>query len=163
MSHVALVDIDWERVALFGSFNLAYSGLLLYGYQIAVFRELFAESVERFTTQPWKEKLQDGPGLRSLSMQCLLDLLVILTVYLPTFHIFREALVGSSGDDWVVAGLSSFACHFAHDAPEVVKVWLPVDLLCFSLPLHQRLPVRHAISFVWTAYYSVTRATCGGG
>ena len=129
IGQVPVDDIDWQRVGLFWTFNLLYSGFLLYGYQITVFKELFADSIERFTTQSWQEKLGDEEGLRSLSMQCLLDLLIILTVYLPSFHILREGLMGSGGDDWLSIGLSSFACDFAHDAPEVVKVWLPVDLL----------------------------------
>ena len=110
----------------------------------------------------WEQKLADGPGLQSLGQQILLDLLVILVVYLPSFHLFRESMMGSSGDDWLAVGLSSFACSFVTDAAEAVRVWAPVDALCFSLPLHQRLPVRHVVSFAWTAYYSVTRAVCGG-
>jgi hypothetical protein len=161
IGHAALDEVDWHRAGLFFLFNLAYS-VFLYAYQVSAFRELFADTIEKFTTLPWEQKLTDGPGLQSLGQQVLLDLAVLLVVYLPTFHIFREAMMGSSGDDWLAVGLSSFACSFVHDAVEVLRVWAPADMVCFSLPIHQRLPVRHAVSFVWTAYYSVTRAMCGG-
>ena len=163
IAHTALGDLDWERTLFFLSFNAVYSGLFLYAYQICVFRRLFAESIERFTTQPWADKLVDGPGLRSLSGQIALDIFVILTVYLPTFHVFREALTSGGGDvNALHAGMQNCASHFVADASEVLRVWLPADVLCFSLPLHWRLPVRNAVSFLWTTYYSVTRAMCAG-
>lgn len=159
VAHTALESIDWHRMGLFCSFNVAYCGLFLYAYQVLVFRQLFSGTIDEYTTLPWEQKLADGPGLKSMGQQVLLDLAVILLVYLPSFHIFREAMVGG-GDDWLTVGLSSFACSFVTDAAEVLRVWGPADVLCFSLPLHQRLPVRHAISFAWTAYYSVTKM-CG--
>ena len=75
-------------------------------------------------------------------------------------------------------------CSFQHgfssqDVFDVFRVWGPADLVCFSVPLWLRLPVRHArvpavaltlrgeqtqtqtapevVSFVWTAYLSFAR------
>lgn len=35
--------------------------------------------------------------------------------------------------------------------------WLPLDLVIYSVPLHLRLPLNHAASFVWTAIVSFFR------
>ena len=65
----------------------------------------------------------------------------------------------------------------SQDVFDVFRVWGPADLVCFSVPLWLRLPVRHArvpkahqlrastctrlkaevVSFVWTAYLSFAR------
>ena len=165
VSHVPVDAIDWQRTSLFFAFNFAYSGLFLYAYQVAIFRRIFGEDLERFAEQPWAAKAADPAGLRTLAQQVALDLSVILFVYLPGFHIFRAGILGDGAaltdEPALIAGLTSFAAHFATDAPEALRVWAPLDALCFSLPLHLRLPVRHVASFVWTTYYSVTRAHGG--
>ncbi len=43
---------------------------------------------------------------------------------------------------WVHSGLSSYSTNFKKDAYDVIRVWGPADLLCFSVPLYLRLPVR---------------------
>lgn len=55
------------------------------------------------------------------------------------------------------SGASAAAvCHIRRRY-DVCRVWGPADLLCFSVPLWLRLPVRHVISFAWTAYLSFVR------
>jgi hypothetical protein len=41
----------------------------------------------------------------------------------------------------------------------MIKLWGPSDCVQFVLPLHIRMPFRHAVSFFWTAYVSFTRGS----
>lgn len=107
----------------------------------------------------WNEKLQDIPGLKALCAQTGLDLTVLTLIYLPTFYVFKASIFSGSMDPsvWVSSGLDTFQSNFQKDEMDLIKVWLPADLACFSVPLYLRLPVRHVISFVWTAYLSFSR------
>ena len=149
--------VDWSRFLLFASFGAVYLGGFQYLYQVQIFKRLF--DVDAFTSQPWDEKLRDGPGLRALAAQTALDLSVLTLVYLPTFYVFKAAVFTGSSDPsvWLSSGLGSYQGNFAKDELDLVRVWLPADLVCFSVPLYLRLPVRHVVSFVWTAYLSFAR------
>lgn len=150
-------SIDWERSLLFCAFGAIYLGGFQYLYQVQVFKRLF--DVDSFTSQPWADKLRDGPGLRALAAQTALDLTVLTVIYLPTFYIFKAGVFSGSLDPsvWVRNGLESFTTNFRKDEFDLIRVWLPADLVCFSVPLYLRLPVRHIVSFVWTAYLSFAR------
>ena len=58
---------------------------------------------------------------------------------------------------WVRTGLGNYSTNIAKDGYDIVRVWAPADLICFSVPLYLRLPIRHIVSFVWTAYLSFVR------
>jgi hypothetical protein len=126
-------------------------------YQVNIFKRLF--DVDKFTSQTWQEKLQDGPGLRALAAQTALDLTVLTFIYLPTFYVFKASVFSGTLDPgfWAQTGLQNFQSNFAKDEFDLIRVWLPADLVCFSVPLYLRLPVRHVVSFVWTAYLSFAR------
>lgn len=96
-------------------------------------------------------------GLASLVGQTLLDLLVLGLVYLPVFYLFTAGVASGAWDvaRWVRGGASSYTAHFQRDFAALIRLWAPCDLVCFSVPLHLRLPVRHAISFASTAYLAV--------
>lgn len=149
--------VDWQRSLLFCSFGAIYLGGFQYLYQVQIFKRLF--DVDAFTSQPWADKARDGPGLRALAAQTALDLTVLTAVYLPTFYVFKAGVFSGSGDPsvWLSSGLSSYTTNFAKDEVDLIRVWLPADLVCFSVPLYLRLPVRHVVSFVWTAYLSFSR------
>lgn len=152
-----LAEIDLQRSLLFCLFGALYLGAFQYMYQVNVFKKLF--NVDRFTTQSWGDKIRDGPGLLALVAQTALDLTVLSLIYLPTFYIFKASVFSGSADPnlWVEIGLQSFRTNFAKDEFDLIRVWLPADLICFSVPLYLRLPVRHIVSFVWTAYLSFAR------
>ena len=152
-----IMDIDLERSFLFCLFGALYLGGFQYLYQVQIFKKLF--DVDKFTSQSWEEKLQDGPGLRALAAQTVLDLTVLTAIYLPTFYIFKASVFSGSMDPsvWFDTGLSNFQTNFAKDEFDLLRVWAPADIVCFSVPLYLRLPVRHIVSFVWTAYLSFAR------
>jgi len=151
--------IDWQRSLLFCAFGAIYLGGFQYLYQVQIFKRLF--DVDSFTSQPWADKLRDGPGLRALAAQTALDLTVLTLIYLPTFYVFKAGVFSGSADPavWASSGLDAYTTNFAKDEFDLIRVWLPADLICFSVPLYLRLPVRHVVSFVWTAYLSFSRGS----
>jgi len=78
-------------------------------------------------------------------MQTALDLTVLAMIYLPTFYIFKAGVFSGSSDPsvWASAGLENYVTNFAKDESDLLKVWFPANLVCFSVPLYMRLPVRH--------------------
>ena len=150
-------SIDWQRSLLFCAFGAVYLGGFQYLYQENIFKRLF--DVDSFTSQSWADKVKDGPGLRALAAQTALDMAVLTAIYLPTFYIFKAGVFSGSMDPavWASTGLESYTTNFAKDEFDLIRVWLPADLVCFSVPLYLRLPVRHIVSFVWTAYLSFAR------
>ena len=97
--------------------------------------------------------------MKAFAIQTSLDLTVLTVVYLPTFYIFKAGVFSGSSDPsvWASAGLENYVTNFAKDESDLLKVWFPANLVCFSVLLYMRLPVRHIVSFVWTAYLSFTR------
>ena len=157
IAQTPLTEIDLQRSLLFCLFGAIYLGGFQYLYQVQIFKKLF--DIDKFTSQPWADKLKDGPGLQALAAQTALDLSVLTLIYLPTFYIFKASVFSGSPDPslWVSSGLESYTSNFAKDEFDLIRVWLPADLVCFSVPLYLRLPVRHVVSFVWTAYLSFAR------
>jgi hypothetical protein len=148
---------DVERSLLFALFGAVYLGAFQYLYQVNIFKKIF--DVDKFTSQSWSDKMKDVPGLKALAAQTGLDLTVLTLVYLPTFYIFKASVFSGSMDPsvWFSSGISTYQANFSSDETDLIKVWLPADLVCFSVPLYLRLPVRHVVSFVWTAYLSFAR------
>lgn len=151
-------QVDWKRNAVFCLFGFCYLGMFQYWYQVNVFTRLFP-GVNRFTSQSWAAKLTDGPGLLALCGQTILDVGTLTFVYLPTFYVFKAGVFSGNLDvaGWFKSGLGSYTQNVSKDAYDVLRVWGPADLICFSVPLYLRLPVRHVVSFVWTAYLSFVR------
>ena len=83
-----ITEIDLQRSLLFCAFGAIYLGGFQYLYQVQIFKKLF--DVDKFTTQPWSDKLQDKEGLKSLALQTVLDLTVLTIIYLPTFYILSH-------------------------------------------------------------------------
>jgi Mpv17 / PMP22 family len=157
IAQTPLADIDWQRSGLFCLFGCLYLGAFQYAYQVQIFKRLF--DVDRFTQQTWSAKLQDQEGLQALAAQTALDLTVLTIIYLPTFYIFKSAVFSASLDPsvWLSTGWDNYLLNFVKDETDLLKVWLPADLVCFSVPLYLRMPLRHVVSFVWTAYLSFAR------
>ena len=58
---------------------------------------------------------------------------------------------------WLSTGLDNYSNNFSKDELDLIRVWFPADLICFSVALYLRLPVRHIVSFAWFAYLSFAR------
>jgi hypothetical protein len=157
IAQTPIANIDWDRTLLFCAFGAIYLGGFQYLYQVNVFKKLF--DVDKFTSQPWADKLKDEEGLKALAAQTALDLTVLTLIYLPAFYIFKAGVFSGSMDPsiWTSTGLHTWQENFAKDEFDLIRVWFPADLICFSVPLYLRLPTRHIVSFVWTAYLSFAR------
>ncbi|KAL7544218.1 hypothetical protein ACHAWF_012793 [Thalassiosira exigua] len=64
ISQTPIAEIDWERAFVFCAFGALYLGAFQYWYQVNIFKRLF--DVDKFTSQPWKDKLEDTEGARKL-------------------------------------------------------------------------------------------------
>lgn len=155
-----LSEVDWKRNLVFCLFGAAYLGGFQYLYQVNVFKRVFSNA-EAFTKQTMLAKLKDGPGLLALAAQCVADLTILVFIYLPTFYVFKESVFSDTWNmqDWVSTGVSKYQNNFSSDATATISVWGPVDVVCFSAPMYLRLPLRHVISFFWTAYLSFIRGS----
>lgn len=157
IAQTPIANIEWDRTLLFCAFGAIYLGGFQYLYQVNIFKKLF--DVDKFTSQSWADKLKDEEGLKALAAQTALDLVVLTLCYLPAFYIFKAGVFSGTMDPavWTSTGLHTWQDNFAKDEFDLIRVWFPADLICFSVPLHLRMPARHVVSFVWTAYLSFTR------
>jgi Mpv17 / PMP22 family len=158
---IPLWEMDFTRNILFCFFGAFYLGAFQYWYQVKIFKKLFP-NIDSYTNQSWSAKLRDRTGLQALGLQTMLDMIVLSFIYLPTFYIFKASVFSSGGGSidpihWFSKGLANYQMNFIKDEFDLLRVWIPADLLCFSVPLYLRLPVRHVVSFVWTAYLSFAR------
>jgi len=153
-------EVDWTRNAVFVVFGAVYLGGFQWFVQVAIFRRIFG-NIDKFANASIAEKLKDTAGQINLVKQVVVDALGHLVfIYLPCFYIVKESVQGKDGINpvaWVQNGVNKFWTNFWTDAPVLVKVWVPADILCFSIPMYLRMPVRHLISFAWTAYLSFLR------
>ena len=72
-------------------------------------------------------------------------------------NVVKEAVQGPPDTNIVVDGLGHYVDNFAVDQTKMISVWLPADVILFSAPMWLRLPMRHVVSFGWTAYVSFLR------
>lgn len=153
-------EFDWKRCGVFSAFGGVYLGMFQYWYQVNIFKKMF-KSTERFTSQSWAQKARDTNGLISLACQTMVDMVVLTFVYLPTFYIFKASVFGACSSPYacIEEGYGKFLTNLKADVPALLKCWIPADLLCFSVPLHLRLPIRHVWSFFWTIYLSLMRGS----
>ena len=151
-------EIDWRRNIVFMLFGCLYLGGFQYLYQINIFQRIFP-NMARFTEQTWRQKLADKAGLKSLVGQVALDNSVLATVYIPTFYVLKSFIFTGSTDVTTIfkTAFTNLKQNWARDAFVQCRLWIPLDFLCFSIPLYLRLPVRHVLSFFWTAYFSFLR------
>jgi len=160
IAQTPIQDIDIQRSLVFCIFGGLYSGAFQYVYQVQLFSKIFPD-IDAFTQKSIKDKIQDIPGLQALVGQTTLDLTILTVVYLPTFYTFKAIVFTHSNNFdphlWFDTGIHSYLENFQTDEPMLMKVWLPADLLCFSVPLYLRMPVRQVVSFLWTAYLSFSR------
>lgn len=157
IAQTPIAEVDFQRSLLFCAFGGVYSGAFQYMYQVQIFKKLF--DVDKFTSQPWSEKLRDIPGIKALAAQTTLDLTILTLIYLPAFYIFKASVFSGMSDPsaWFHNGVDTYTMNFGKDEADLLKVWLPADIICFSVPLYLRMPVRQSVSFLWTAYLSFSR------
>ncbi|MEM8648880.1 MAG: Mpv17/PMP22 family protein, partial [Pseudomonadota bacterium] len=152
-------QVDWKRNMVFVVFGAGYLGAFQWLIQVNVFSKLFP-NMATFANASWAAKLKDRPGQLNVLYQCFLDAFIHLPlVYLPTFYVVKEMVMGGKANpaEWVQDGVRKYLANWLVDVPQLIYVWAPTDLVCFSVPLYLRMPLRHVVSFAWTAYLSFLR------
>mgnify|MGYP006191179741 CR=1 FL=1 len=150
-------DVDWRRNGAFTCFGFAYLGGFQYWLQVTMFRRLFA-GMDKVAEMPLSKKLVDPFALSVIGKQIAFDVAIHMPfMYFPTFYVVKQAVQGPPGGNVVVDGLTKYKDNWVADQTAMVKVWLPADVVFFSGPLWLRLPLRHVVSFGWTAYVSFLR------
>ena len=44
--------------------------------------------------------------------------------------------------------------NWTTDVYNIARMWIPLDFVCFAVPLYIRLPIRHVFSLLWTIFFS---------
>ena len=154
-------SIDWKRNAVFMAFGSVYlSGFQYLLYSIWMPR-LFPNAVA-FANLPFRAKLRDMAGLRTLAKQVAFDNFVHNPiVYFPVFYCLKSLLdakvEGQSAVAAVQEQLGTYKRHFAVDNLSMCALVIPGDILAFGAPMWLRLPASHAVSFAWVCYLSFLR------
>lgn len=163
-------NMDWRRTSCFALFGFTYLGGFQYWLQVHRFRAWFP-AMERFANQSLQAKLLDVPGLKGAGKQVAFDCFVHLPfMYFPAFYVTRQLVKDESHSTsdrfaylkhgtFVFDGLDAYRHNFRSDCTRMLQVWLPADVVIFSVPLWLRFPSRTFVSFGWTAYLSFCRGS----
>ena len=124
-----------------------------------VFKKLWP-GMAAFAAQPLREKLSNPAGIRALCGQVAFDNFVHYPlIYFPVFYCFKESIQGESPDvlTTIPNGLSKYATNAVEDNLSMWALWIPGDIIVYSVPIWMRLPLNHGLSFIWTCYLSFLR------
>jgi len=158
-------NIDWDRNAIFTAFGCFYLGFVQWFVYVSIFTRLCPNAV-RFSNLPWAQKLTDRPGQKDLVKQVFYDNFVHYTfVYFPVFYAFKELINsrdkpgGTNPLEIVPNALAKYKNNFVSDNLWIWALWVPGDLCVYSCPMWMRLPLNHAVSFIWTMILSNLRGS----
>jgi hypothetical protein len=155
----SLSEVDIRRNAVFVVFGFGYLGCFQYWIMVNKYRQWFP-SMDRFAKLSIAEKMKDKGGMMDAMKMVLFDVCIHLPLmYFPSYYTVKELVVGDSWNpaDWVRDGVTKYSKNIREDLAAMIKLWGPSDCIQFMLPVHIRMPFRHAVSFFWTAYVSFTR------
>eukprot|EP00439_Symbiodinium_sp_Y106_P051650 s153_g6.t2 len=108
----------------------------------------------RLVNLPLKDKFKDWPGLRQLCFQIAFDLAVYVPfVHFPVFYVAQGAAHGEDAS----SSLSRWRSNLMQDAAGGAAFWLPMDVLCFTVPMWLRMPIGYFTTFWYAALVSVFR------
>jgi hypothetical protein len=156
---------DWRRSMLFTSFGCLYVGMAQWFFYISVFSRLCPDAMA-FANKPFALKLLDKVGQEDLLIQVFVDQFVISPfVYFPVFYILKEVFLSpkdAGSPKTPVASsakraLSNYATNFRQDNLTSLAVWFPADFVIFTAPMYMRMPLDHAVAFIWTMLMSYMR------
>eukprot|EP00929_Paragymnodinium_shiwhaense_P112913 TRINITY_DN81184_c0_g1_i1.p1 TRINITY_DN81184_c0_g1~~TRINITY_DN81184_c0_g1_i1.p1 ORF type:complete len:248 (-),score=59.95 TRINITY_DN81184_c0_g1_i1:89-832(-) len=156
-------ELDLNRNALFMAFGFAYSGAFQWLVYVNVFGRCFPNAI-RFTQLSWSQKLRDRAGQLDLVRQTMADNFIHYTFfYFPAFYAFKEYIQcgsqGKSPTEVFSSAMARYRENFWTDNIAMWSLWIPADIIIYSVPLWLRLPVNHGVSLVWTMILSWMRGS----
>ena len=124
--------IDWNRNLVFATWGFLYLGCAQYF--------IYAKLLNRSFVNP-KRVLLDR------SSKILFDQFIhIPFVYYPAFHIIKDTIENKPNLHYRLPSKKEICTEWS--------VWIPAQIITFSLPAHWRLPYICCVSFLWTAVLS---------
>jgi len=149
-------NIDWKRNATFASFGLIYLGGIQYALYVPIFGRVFPGAAS-FAGKSISAKLADGPGMRGMVAQVLIDqVLHHPFMYFPAFYSLKEVVNGGK----IADGLAKYRRNMKEDLVALWKLWIPSTIINFAfMPMHLRIPWVATTSLFWTAILSYMRGS----
>jgi len=148
--------LDTQRLMMFALFGATQAGVTWVVY-INVFRRLFPKSLV-FADKTWAQKLKDRSGHFDVVKQAAFDCLVYVPLWFyPNFYFFKTMV---QGHDWqnpaelLTSALIHYRHNFAADNMGYCAMWMPANLLIFSVPVWLRLPTSIGFNYVFTVILS---------
>ena len=84
-------NIDWVRVATFGSFGFSFCGVWQYYLYNRIF-PILTPGTFKFANKSLKEKLRDVKGMKNVGIKLLLDMGINSPfLFFPSFYIMKES------------------------------------------------------------------------
>ena len=85
-------DVNYRRVAVFGTFGCLYLGIVQYGLYVKGMQRIFDKvALDKFCNAPIREKMRDKAGLKILAGTIALDFFLIQpALYWPTYYAVKE-------------------------------------------------------------------------
>ena len=160
----SFADIDWKRNLVFTAFGCVYLGGVQYWIYSIKFQQWFPRA-GAFAAASMREKLRDRAGQKALLAQIAFDnVLHNPFMYLPVFYMFKASIQKGDGVPEyesalgvAMRGMKKWAECFWEDNKAMWALVIPSDVIVFGAPMWLRLPINHAVSFIWVCYLSFTR------
>jgi len=161
LSNRKRAGFDWKRSVLFTLFGLLYAGVVEWIIYVDIFSFL-CPNMLRFANEPWEQKLRDRNGQYDVVKQIVFDNFIHYTfIYYPIFYGLKEIVQGPAGLDISAStlcnGLKRYRKNMLTDLSRIWMFSIPSDLLLFTIPMWLRMPVNHALGFIWTMALSFFR------
>lgn len=153
--------LDRTRSAVFLMWGAVYLGGVQYLIYSHLFPRVLFPSAATFVAKPFAERLADRAGQQVVAQQVALDqFLHHPLVLFPCFYIVKEHVELSATPALSVArtGLQKYATNVWDDCLFCWRTWVPAFFVNFSVcPIHMRIPFVAAVSFGFTAFFSIRR------
>jgi hypothetical protein len=160
-------EIDWRRNGVFIVFGSVYLGGFQWFIMVTKYRVWFP-TMDRFAKLPLSAKFKDTAGMLDAAKMVLFDVFIHMPcMYFPAYYTVKELVYCDDLFEYGLAapfvffrdGMTKYYNNIVPDLTAMAKLWGPSDCVQFLLPLHIRMPFRHAVSFFWTSYVSFTRGS----
>jgi len=153
---------DFRRSATMCGFGL-FMGILHWNLYMHAFPRLWPYA-GTFNGLSLRQKARDFAGQRVIAQQVAFDLgLWMPLVYFPIFYMFQAGMRSQESTDLELLQIASEAMQnykktFVEDNVASLGVWIPGDVLMFTVPAWLRMPALYGVSFFWLGLVSSTRA-----
>ena len=135
-----------QRSFLFAAFGFLYQGMAQYAIVNGVWEKFF-------------------PGTSTkavVSKICGMNLLSDPLLFMPTFYIFKEAMVSGLTFGTIKAALLGYKANCLLDWRNSWMVWFPGHAVTYGvMPAHKRIPWMAFLSFFYMVVLSLTRGATG--